>query len=106
MVDFKYNPLPTTLTIQKSKIHGLGLFAKTKLDSGLNFGISHLRIPILSELLRTPLGGFVNHSENPNCILVNRASCWQNFMLYELVTCVVIEKGEELTLKYSLEQSA
>ena len=40
------------------------------------------------------------------CILINRASCWQNFMLYELVTCVEIEKGEELTLKYSLEQSA
>ena len=38
----KYRPLPEGLTIQPSKIEGLGLFTLKDIQSGLNLGISHV----------------------------------------------------------------
>ena len=89
-----YRPLPECLTIKTSEIEGLGLFAKKEIYEGTILGISHHVTK--DEVLRTPLGGFYNHSENPNCIkrlLDNK---------YVLVTLKKILEGEEITVKYTL----
>ena len=38
-----YKALPDCLTIDKSKIHGLGLFAVEDIDKDTNLGISHVK---------------------------------------------------------------
>ena len=55
-----YKPLPESLTIKQSGINGLGLFADQKIMQSTNLGMSHLELGKL--ILRTPLGGFINHS--------------------------------------------
>jgi len=47
---------------------------------------------------RTPLGGFINHSEDPNCVIINMGQ--ERF----LVTVRPISAGEELTVYYTLDQ--
>ena len=88
----KYKPLPFYLTIKNSKIHGLGLFSLTKIDKDHTIGMSHLQVE--NDLIRTPLGGFINHSDKPNCV----KKMFNN--RYFLKTLRNIEKGEELTLSY------
>ena len=61
-----YHPLPKELTIKESTIHGLGLFALVDIKAGHEFGITH-HFHERDGLIRTPLGGFYNHSKNPNC---------------------------------------
>ena len=63
-----YKPLPESLTIKQSKVNGLGLFAKEGIAQGTNLGMSHLKIS--DTILRTPLGGFINHSNDPNLVKV------------------------------------
>ena len=55
-----YKPLPNSLTIKQSGIDGLGLFAKEGIAQGTNLGMSHVLIG--SGIVRTPMGGFINHS--------------------------------------------
>ena len=61
-----YKPLPESLTIKKSKINGLGLFANQKIMQGTNLGMCHLKIG--DTIFRTPLGGFINHANEANCV--------------------------------------
>jgi|TARA_B100001142_G_scaffold261591_1_gene264311 SET domain-containing protein len=62
-----YRPLPKELTIKDSLIEGLGLFSKVKLKKNSFLGITHIRDELFeSKYIRTPLGGFYNHSKNPN----------------------------------------
>lgn len=92
-----YKPLPDCLTISKSEIHGLGLFATEFVESGTNFGITHVkdeRFPP-DNYIRTSLGGYFNHSETPNCKVV-----YEGDFIY-LVAIEGIEIGSELTAKYS-----
>ena len=89
-----YSPLPHYLTIKESKIHGLGLFATKDIKSGKIIGISHHYLWDI--VVRTPLGGFINHSEDPNCELIRM---W-NSSIANLKTLNKIKSGEELTLKY------
>ena len=60
-----YKPLPDSLTIKSSDISGLGLFATEGIGQGTNLGTTHIKIK--DEIIRTPLGGFINHSNTPNC---------------------------------------
>ena len=96
-----YKPLPDNecikLTIAKSKIQGLGLFTKLFEPKGVNFGVSHYKIE--GELIRTPLGGFINHSDKPNCEKVELKST--NYTKYNLVAIKNIKAWEELTVKYT-----
>ena len=109
-----YKPLPDSLTIKQSGINGLGLFAKEDLAQGTNLGMSHLELGKL--IIRTPMGGFINHSNTPNCIKVylllthqewNRLSDLSNtryaldFKKWNLVVIKDIKKGEELTVRYT-----
>mgnify|MGYP003666804785 FL=1 len=89
-----YKPLPDCCTVKTSVIEGLGMFAKEKIKKNTNLGLSHLEID--ADLYRTPLGGFVNHSDNSNCIRVQIKNKWY------LKTKKDINIGEELTLTYTL----
>ena len=63
-----YKPLHESLTIKESGIEGLGLFAKEGIGQGTNLGMTHLKIK--DEIFRTPLGGFINHANDANCVKV------------------------------------
>ena len=56
-----YKPLPYGLIIADSQINGQGLFTTRKLVRGTHLGESHYRMD--GKLIRTPLGGFINHYE-------------------------------------------
>ena len=101
-----YNPLPKSLTIKQSGINGLGLFAKEDIDPGTNLGMSHLKFN--GTILRTPLGGFVNHSNTPNVVKVellmtnnDDPTLKFDYKKWNLVTLDDIKEGEELTVRYT-----
>ncbi len=61
-----YRPLPKELTIKNSAIEGLGLFATNNIKANTFIGITHIRDEQFeNKYIRTPLGGFYNHSNNP-----------------------------------------
>ena len=92
---FYYKPLPENLYINKSKIEGYGIFANDNLKKDLDLGTTHIKVPMIIGLIRTPLGGFINHSDKPNCQKIEVDNKWY------LQTLRDIKKGEELTLKYT-----
>tara|TARA_Y100000034_G_scaffold61755_1_gene74977 strand:+ start:254 stop:574 length:321 start_codon:yes stop_codon:yes gene_type:complete len=101
-----YKPLPHGLFIEESSINGQGLYTNVKLERGSNLGISHIQIG--KELFRTPLGGFINHSDHPNCTKsmaritnANDLSLKTDYKIWRLFTLDDIKEGEELTLKYT-----
>ena len=61
-----YKPLPEMVTIKDSGIHGLGLFATDDISSGTILGMIHFEFH--GETMRTPLGAFGNHSDDPTVI--------------------------------------
>ena len=95
-----YNPLPEYLAIGPSQIHGAGILAREDIPGEVVIGITHVYDPNFQhDYIRTPLGGFINHSENPNCELIEEDG---DYHYKKLQTLRKIEQGEELTLKYSL----
>ena len=61
-----YRPLPNGLTIKNSPIEGLGLFATVDIKNNTFIGVTHIRDEQFeNKYIRTPLGGFYNHSNNP-----------------------------------------
>ena len=97
-----YRPLPETVAIKESPIHGYGLFAIADILYGTDLGISHIfAVGFKDNYIRTPLGGVINHGEEPNCEKVqSHEDSTLNY--YNLHTTRDIEKGEELTLNYTL----
>ena len=100
-----YKPLPENLRLGFSDIHDIGLFAKEAIPQGTNLGMTHLQFE--KTLIRTPLGGFINHKDNPNCEKVKlkfsdeeKQPAYQ-FNKWNLITLKDIKEGEELTLKYT-----
>lgn len=89
-----YKPLPECLTIKKSDIHGLGVFATCDIPKYTNLGISHIYTDIL---IRTPLGGFLNHSLTPNSNLLNSLNTPMYHYLYTLQD---IKLGDEILINY------
>ena len=64
-----YKPLPKQLTIKKSHIEGLGLYATEDIKKNSFIGITHVRDEQFeNKYIRTPVGGFYNHSNEPNVI--------------------------------------
>ena len=96
-----YKPLPESLTIKTSKVNGLGLFADQKIIRGTNLGMSHIKLK--DTIIRTPLGGFINHANEPNCVKAELLMKNDSFdyKKWNLITTQDIEKGEELTLRYT-----
>ena len=100
-----YKPLPENLRLGFSDIHDIGLFAKEAIPQGTNFGMTHIQIS--DTLIRTPLGGFINHKDNPNCEKVKlrftdeaKQPAYQ-FNKWNLIAVKDIKEGEELTLQYT-----
>ena len=100
-----YKPLPDNLRLGFSDIHDIGLFAKEDIPMGTNFGMSHLQFG--KNIIRTPVGGFINHSDEPNCekvkltFTVEEDRAAYDFNRWNLITIKDIKEGEELTLKYT-----
>ena len=101
-----YKPLPESVTIKASGIHDLGLFADQDIKQGTNLGMTHLKIG--STIFRTPLGGFINHSNTPNCDKAELRMSDEDlqghqyfYKKWNLITGQDIKKGEELTLRYT-----
>jgi len=102
-----YRPLPTYVTIKESQIEGLGVFATEEIYEDICLGATHVYdIRFENNLIRTPLGGFINHSDTPNCIIRKEedgASYLEKGFpvrsyLYSLKN---IQPGEELTVSYT-----
>ena len=90
-IEVTYRPLPEYLELRKSPIHGYGVFAVQPISQGDSLGLSHINAP---ELIRTPLGGYINHSMNPNCMRLREGNRWY------LTAISDIRVGEEITLMY------
>tara|TARA_R110002020_G_scaffold361462_1_gene574012 strand:- start:265 stop:534 length:270 start_codon:yes stop_codon:yes gene_type:complete len=82
--------------LQPSKIEGLGLFTLEDLEKNEVLGVTHISDAETTQLFRTPLGGFINHSEKPNCKL------YEIGRFKYLRTMYQIPMGTELTLKYTM----
>ena len=94
-----YKPLPDGLIIKDSGIEGQGVFTTRDLSVGCDLGESHYRVG--EELIRTPLGGFINHSEEPNCHRI-QVRIKPGFDKWTITVIKNIKAGEELTLKYTM----
>ena len=90
-IEVTYKPLPDNLELRPSEIHGYGVFALEDIPAGQMLGLSHIQSP---ELIRTPLGGYINHSMNPNCMRIQEGNRWY------LTAISDIRVGEEITLMY------
>ena len=88
-----YQALPKYLHIKDSPVSGQGIFASQDIPENLLLGMAHIVVD--EEIIRTPLGGFINHSEKPNC------RKWSEGSKYYMKTIKPIKKGEELFLKYT-----
>ena len=90
-----YQALHAWLHIKDSPIAGQGIFAREEIPAGMVLGMSHL---IVDEVIyRTPLGGFINHSDDPNCFVHEDI----NGGVRELFIVKPVKTGEELTVFYS-----
>ena len=121
-----YRPLPDNLFIEESLINGQGLFANNDIPAGTDLGVSHVEIEkdkmSPKELIRTPLGGFINHQpiiteiikaddeemadkeievSGPNCERKKNRSDGSKTE-WHLFTRKDIKAGEELTVEYNL----
>ena len=92
-----YRPLPRYLTIKDSGIDGLGLFASEDIAAETYAGETHFKINEDQGWLRTPLGGFINHAEQPNA-KINLVAEGVRALTIEKA----IKKGEEVTVFYTL----
>ena len=88
-----YQALPKELHVKDSPVAGQGLFAKEDISAGTYLGMSHLGIDDI--IYRMPLGGFINHSDTPNCLKYYEDG------FYFIQTKTKIKAGDELFLKYS-----
>lgn len=96
-----YKPLPKGLTIASSEIEGLGLFATEDIKPNTVLGIAHISNANFPHgFIRTAIGAFYNHSDNPNCDLED--GYWQHMKVKYLVVKLPIKAGDELTAKYTL----
>ena len=116
-----YKALYSSLTIQSSELHGLGVFAIENIPASICLGISHVRSWFEEDMeryhrdyIRTPLGGFVNHSPEPNCCKVGIFENGDSFSLdgvgglarlsdtMAIMTLRDIVAGEEITVSYTI----
>jgi len=109
-----YKALHPSLTIRQSDIHGLGIFATKNIPAHTILGISHVaefkNRRYHCGYIRTPLGGCINHSDDPNCIKIKMNNDGSYSSLEGIVTSATmaietirdIVEGEELTVSYTI----
>ena len=69
---------------------------KEGIGQGTNLGTTHIKID--DEILRTPLGGFINHADESNCVKVELHDRKYK-KKWTLVTCRNIKEGEEVNVE-------
>ena len=91
-----YRPLPRGLTIKPSNIDGLGLHAEQDIQAGTVLGETHVLVHNRDrhEWVRTPLGGFINHSNDPNSYIATDKGD------RTLHVIKPVKQGEEITVYY------
>ena len=101
-----YKPLPESLTIKPSGIHDLGVFADQDIKQATNLGMTHLKFN--GTIFRTPLGGFINHSNTPNCVKAellmtnhDQPHLKFDYKKWNLITTEDIRDGDELSVRYT-----
>ena len=93
-----YRPLPDSLRVGESKIEGVGIIATEEIAAGQNLGATHYpRAGQPHGFIRTPLGGFLNHSDAPNCVKMAHV----DGILF-LFSLYALKPGDELTVRYTL----
>ena len=98
-VQYNYNPTGKgDVEIKPSGIHGLGVFAKRELPNNFIVGITHVLVD--SDLIRTPIGGFINCSSAPNAELFQYPKLKRS-NYYGVKTLKVVGEGEEITIDYN-----
>ena len=85
----KYTNYP--LTINQSKIDGVGLFAQNFIPKN-----KEIFICIVNDEI-TRIGSLINHSWNPNAIVIEK-----NNDSYSVNSIKDIKKGEEITANYNI----
>ena len=108
--DNHYKALPACMEVRNTEESGHGLYATMDIPAGSYLGISHVALSIEQENLvkrnyvRTPIGGLINHSEPPTCVLVRHPQPERPGRL-GLVTHMwsvkPIKKGSEITCFYT-----
>ncbi len=85
--------------IDKSKIHGNGLFAISSIPNNTDVGLTHMSIGIMNDKLIigdiTEVGRFGNHSVKPNCEYRVMGKDVHMFTIRDIAV------GEELVVDYS-----
>ena len=102
-----WRPLPEFLTVQSSKIEGLGIFALNNISAGTDLGMTHIFDSRFHDnYIRLPLGAFINHHEIPNCdaIFAEKDSKVGKLKHIRIITNKNISKGEEITVKYIINK--
>ena len=105
-----YKALPECVEVKTSEGKGHGLYAAIDIPAGSYLGITHLSLIkeqqdlMGRDYVRTPLGGFINHSETPNCALVRHPRPDRPKLLgvgTHMWAILPIKKGTELTCFYT-----
>ena len=91
---FYYRPLPDCVTIDK-----LGLFATQGIEKNYDFGTTHIKVPPILTYIRTPVGGFLNHSKESNVKLI-QLNQWDDYKIFNMISTRTIYKGQEILLDY------
>lgn len=124
---FGYRPLKDVFTVKKSPIEGKGLFSIDCISphpdnpiscytgygyecitgncepvgGEVNEFITHYLVG--DNLIRTPIGGFINHSDDPNCTLIRVENEYSPYdAIFYLRPLRAIEQDEEITLNYNV----
>jgi hypothetical protein len=93
---------PKNLTIEP-KIEGIGLFATENIDANTDLGIGWIKNEEFENgWIRTSIGGFVNHSDLPNCSF----QFDESGKYINLVTIKDVVMSEELTRDFGNDKFA
>ena len=82
--------------LDKSPIHGIGIFTDEHIDAGTVIGIAHIKLGDKNYHV-TPIGRMHNHQINPTCINILRGN------KRYLVAMRDLAPGTELTTNYRLQ---
>jgi len=97
-----YKPLEDYLDVRESTVHGKGLFLISSVEAGKITNVSHVRIayPKGTELYRTPTGGFINHSREPDVEIFSTPGSHPDVTLFRFrfLRDIVLLEGESLEI--------
>ena len=88
--------IPTFIAVERSPIHGVGIFAQQEIPAKTNIGAAQIKKPDGSYSI-TGLGKYHNHSDSPTCYNELRSGTRY------LISRRDLNPGEEITIDYRLQ---